>query len=107
MQELTERQEEMLKAMTRRMRWRVAGNEVCARVGDLEHWVKEASGEVSMALVVEAEAILRRFFRRRLGELIRTGRIETWPAIRLINGMPTHIEGVDGVHPRQIPKRLA
>ena len=24
-----------------------------------------------------------------------------------IYGMPTHIEGVDSVHPRQIPKRLA
>lgn len=107
MHELTEKQAETLQGLMRRALWWVEDGEVRARVGDLKHGVREVSGEVSPSLVGEAVTILNRWLKNRLGELIRTGGIERWPGIRLVDGMPVHIDGVDGVPPHQIPSRSA
>lgn len=107
MANLTEKQEELVQALMGRVLWWVEGEEVHARAGDLRHFCIERTGGMSARLVAEAVPILSRWFRRRLGELVASGRIEAWPAIRLVDGMPTHIDGVDGVPSAQIPRRSA
>ena len=88
MSELTIEQQKVLKSLTAQVSWWCDGQFVCAQVGDLHHRVCEYGAAMSEALVPEAISIINRFMRRRLTELLSTGRIEKWPGIRLVNGLP-------------------
>ena len=88
MSEMTIEQQKTLENLKGQVSWWCDGQFVCAQVGDLHHRVCEVGAAMSAPLVSEAISIINRFMHRRLTELLSTGRIEKWPGIRLVGGLP-------------------
>ena len=88
MSELTIEQQKALENLKGKVSWWCDGKFVCAQVGDLHLRVCEVGAVMSAPRVSEAISIINRFMHRRLSELLTAGRIEKWPGMRLVNGLP-------------------